>query len=229
MTEAEWLTSEDPTAMLRFLTGSASGRKLRLFATACCRRVQQSGRIWSAFTDPEFYVSALERHADGLCRPDEWTAVVQKMRDDAYEITDRTLDVLEADFCTFLCAITNDAPEAALWAAVNANIVLSSFPRRPEPDEVAGSAESCVQTPILRDIFGNPSRPIAFDSAWRTSTVVALAAQMYENRDFSAMPILADALQDAGCENPAVLDHCRNEKQVHVRGCWVCDTALGRE
>ncbi len=63
--------------------------------------------------------------------------------------------------------------------------------------------------PLLRDIFGNPFRPVTFSPAWRTDTAVAVARQLYESRDFSAMPILADALQDAGCENDDVLNHCR--------------------
>jgi hypothetical protein len=81
---------------------------------------------------------------------------------------------------------------------------------------------------LVRDIFGNPFRPVTFDADWRTSTVVALAKQMYESRDFSAMPILADALQDAGCENDDILKHCRDAKGVHVRGCWVVDLVLGK-
>ena len=64
---------------------------------------------------------------------------------------------------------------------------------------------------ILRDIFGNPFRPVTFAPAWRTDTAVSLARGMYESRDFSAMPILADALQDAGCDNDDVLNHCRGE------------------
>ena len=80
----------------------------------------------------------------------------------------------------------------------------------------------------LRDIFGNPFRPVAFSPAWRTDTALTLARTMYESREFSAMPILADALQDAGCDNTDILDHCRNPKQVHVRGCWVVDLVLGK-
>jgi hypothetical protein len=77
---------------------------------------------------------------------------------------------------------------------------------------------------------GSSRTPSTFTSmppAWRTSTATALAKQMYESRDFSAMPILADALQDAGCTNEDVLNHCRDAKQVHVRGCWVVDLVLG--
>jgi hypothetical protein len=80
---------------------------------------------------------------------------------------------------------------------------------------------------LLRDIFGNPFRPVAIDPAWLTSTVLALARQMYDSRDFSAMPILADALQDAGCDSADLLDHCRSDGP-HVRGCWVVDLVLGR-
>jgi hypothetical protein len=81
---------------------------------------------------------------------------------------------------------------------------------------------------LIEDIFGNPFRPVAFDAEWRTDTAVSLAQGMYDSRDFGAMPILADALQDAGCDNEAVLHHCRDAKQPHVRGCWVTDLVLGK-
>ena len=69
----------------------------------------------------------------------------------------------------------------------------------------------------------------SFDPAWRTSTATALARQMYESRDFGAMPILADALQDAGCDSADVLEHCRDPHATHVRGCWALDLVLGKE
>ena len=81
---------------------------------------------------------------------------------------------------------------------------------------------------LLAEIAGNPFRPVVFDPAWRTSTVVALAQGMYDSRDFSAMPILADALQDAGCEQPEILTHCRDTSATHVRGCWLVDLVLGK-
>jgi hypothetical protein len=73
-----------------------------------------------------------------------------------------------------------------------------------------------------------PNRSVRFSPEWRTSTAVALARQMYDSRDFSAMPILADALQDAGCDSADILDHCRGPGP-HVRGCWVVDLVLGNE
>jgi hypothetical protein len=82
---------------------------------------------------------------------------------------------------------------------------------------------------MLLEVFGNPFRTVAFSPSWRTDTAVTLARQMYASRDFSAMPILADALQDAGCDNDDILSHCRDVVQVHVRGCWVVDVVLAKE
>ena len=84
------------------------------------------------------------------------------------------------------------------------------------------------QADVIRDIFGNPFQPITWHPSWRTSTVVTIAKTMYDSRDFSPMPLLADALQDAGCENEDILNHCRSGGP-HVRGCWVVDLVLGKE
>jgi hypothetical protein len=98
------------------------------------------------------------------------------------------------------------------------------------------AADRDRQTTILRCVFGNPFHPVAFSPEWRTDTALALARTMYVARDFSAMPILADALQDAGCDsddNPLpprggnLLDHCRGPGP-HVRGCWVLDLVPGK-
>jgi hypothetical protein len=81
--------------------------------------------------------------------------------------------------------------------------------------------------PLLRETVGNPFRPVAFDPSWRTPTATQLARQMYESRDFGAMPILADALEDAGCDQPDLLAHLRGDGP-HVRGCWAVDLLLGK-
>ena len=85
------------------------------------------------------------------------------------------------------------------------------------------------QTNSVRDIVGNPFRAVTADPRWLTSDVVALAASIYAERAFDRLPILADALQDAGCENADVLGHCRDPQLTHVRGCWVVDLVLGKE
>ena len=84
---------------------------------------------------------------------------------------------------------------------------------------------------LIREIFGvhrGVKVPPYWQPAWVTETVLSLARQMYESREFSAMPILADALQDAGCDNDDILNHCRGPGS-HVRGCWVVDMVLGKE
>jgi hypothetical protein len=82
---------------------------------------------------------------------------------------------------------------------------------------------------LLKEVAGDPFHPATFSPAWRTDTAVALARQMYDSRDFGAMPILADALQEAGCDCEDVLNHCRDAGATHVRGCWVVDLLLGKE
>jgi len=81
---------------------------------------------------------------------------------------------------------------------------------------------------MLRDIFGNPFRPVAFDPRWQTADVLALARGIYEDRAFDRMTLLADALMDAGCDHDDILGHCRGDGP-HGRGCWVVDLVLGKE
>ncbi len=88
-------------------------------------------------------------------------------------------------------------------------------------------AECLAQAELVRCIVGNPFRPAAFSAAWRTSAVVDLAGGIYADRAFDRLPILADALMDAGCDDADVLAHCRGDGP-HARGCWVVDLALGK-
>lgn len=93
----------------------------------------------------------------------------------------------------------------------------------------AHEAEELSQCDLIREVFG-PLRfvPITVDPRWRTETVVALATGIYAERAFDRMPILADALQEAGCDNTDILSHCQGDGP-HVRGCWVVDLVLGKE
>ncbi len=166
-----------------------------------------------------------ERFADGTATAEEMLAA----HDAAY---------VAVDDCLNISVFSEDQANAAYLAA--AAMVDERLERYdPFPGYAAlhavgyaidGLLADCEpqQAALLRDIFGNPFRSVTLDPAWRTSTVVALAKEMYESRDFSAMPILADALQDAGCDNDDVLNHCRDEKTTHVRGCWVVDLVLGK-
>jgi hypothetical protein len=80
----------------------------------------------------------------------------------------------------------------------------------------------------FRDIFGNPYRPPNLQLSWLTPKVESLAQQIYEQRAYFRMPELADALEQAGCNDRLFLDHCRSMK-VHVKGCWVVDLLLGKD
>lgn len=88
--------------------------------------------------------------------------------------------------------------------------------------------ELVAQAILIRCVFGNPFRLVAFDPHWRSEIVVALATGIYAERAFDRMPILADALEEAGCDDADVLAHCRG-LGPHVRGCWVVDRVLGKE
>jgi hypothetical protein len=84
------------------------------------------------------------------------------------------------------------------------------------------------QAAILRDFIGNPFMPVAFSPTWRTSSVLALCQTIYTSNRFDLMPVLADALSEAGCQDATVLDHARGGGQ-HWRGCWLVDGLLNRE
>jgi hypothetical protein len=89
-------------------------------------------------------------------------------------------------------------------------------------------AERAAHVPLVRDIVGNPFHPSPVDPTWRTEATVGLARFMYEPGDFSPMPVLADALEEAGCSDAVTLAHCR-EPGVHVRGCWLVDEVLEKD
>ncbi len=115
------------------------------------------------------------------------------------------------------------AADALAWEG-NSGIVSRVVRRRIENRRIT---ELNYQAQLTRDIFGNPFRPVAFDPRWRTSDTVGLAQAMYDDRAFDRLPILADALMDAGCEDEQIISHCRSEGP-HVRGCWVVDLVLGK-
>jgi hypothetical protein len=219
MTEKQWLAANDPEPMLTFVERKTSDRKLRLFACACSRL------LWDRLDHPlRQCVLAAERLADGEVSA-EYAKQLLREWEDAYGSSYEGSCVLEA-------FEKDDEPHTGVDVAIQSSIYASHalapsglFSNDPEPWFRTRRA----QTHIVRDIFGNPFRPITFSPEWRTDTAVALARQMYESRDFSAMPILADALQDAGCDNDDILSHCRDTKQPHVRGCWVVDLVLGKE
>jgi hypothetical protein len=233
MAEAQWLACANSTEALGVLGRKASERKLRLFGCACCRT---AGLLADALG--RRVVETAERYADG-CAPAGELAAAGAEADAAAAAHDaagtggaRLAEVARAAGA----AAHADALEAARgpsWHIARAEIWRRfSFQTRERWRCIEGKfqlAERRRQMVPLRCIFGNPFRPVKFDKNWGTDTAFALARQLYESRDFSAMPILADALQDAGCDSEDVLNHCRDANATHVRGCWVVDLVLGKE
>jgi hypothetical protein len=217
MTEVEWRACELPWEALPAVADRMTARKLRLFACACCRRVAHLAR------DPRYEaaVEVLERFADGLVRDSARIRAAKLDLDDSGLKPNVVACLLSELRRAAAKTVTRDARDLGQSAAA---AVSYTDARR---FQALKRGEAGRQ--LLRDIAGNPFRLVAFSPARRTDTALALARQMYGSRDFSAMPILADALQDAGCDTEEVLSHCRDPEQVHVRGCWVVDLVLGRE
>jgi hypothetical protein len=113
---------------------------------------------------------------------------------------------------------------AASYAA--RGLARTAGPRDSPGWDAARDAEQVAQGELLQDILGPASRP-AIDPRWLTSTVVTLARTIYDDRAFDRLPVLADALEEAGCDDPDILSHCRGGGH-HVRGCWVVDLVLGK-
>ena len=228
MSEEKWLDKEiDPYWLIGELRGTSlprtkvGRRKLRLFACGCCRL------IWSNLSDARLRaaVNVAEQFADGNGTATELKAAgAAAHKTIAKNSRGFGEDDPNAQLHTAVEMATSATTAKPLSAALG--MVMFPFPLagyRGPPEE----ANSLI-CDLLRDIFGNPFRSVSFSPSWRTDTTRSLARTMYDAREFSAMPILADALQDAGCDSADVLDHCRDPKQVHVRGCWVVDLVLGK-
>jgi hypothetical protein len=218
--KARWQSSADLDAMLAHIRGRISDRKLRLFACACIRQgwevlEGESGRA---------AVEAAEAYADG----GQTKAGLKRVRQAVTAHKDAMNrqrggvwvhdPVRHAEYC--LCeAAKRAASEGNLWNAIRqARLTLHYTHLRDREAELPA---------LLREIVGDPFRPVAVEPGWQRSTVLGLARGIYEERAFERLPILADALQDAGCEDAGVLAHCRSAAP-HVRGCWVVDLLLGR-
>jgi hypothetical protein len=208
MTEAEWRACLDPEKMLAFLGDRASARKLRLFAVACCRR------IWPRLPGPDWRraVEVCERFADGQAGVAEWVTIGADLAQKGSN-TPAGAAVSEAIALELSTYAVSNIVRWASWAAPT---------RRAD--------ELLAQSHLVRDVFGDPFRGVTFSPgrlAPDGGTVRKLAQAMYGERRFEGLPVLADALEDAGCADEAVLSHCRGGGE-HVRGCWVVDILLGK-
>lgn len=206
MTEKEWLTCP-PHVMLNYLIleGRISERKLRFFACACCRR------FWGFLSNQvsREAVEAAELYADG-------------------KLDKRILhDVNRAAWETARFTRSPSA-EAFIAAAYSSDNLV-------RPSTIASILN--INRTVLRKLCLELSGPLPFRAirmvpsvlSWNDATVVHIAQTIYEAQSFELMPILADALEEAGCDNEEILNHCRHQDPLHTRGCWVIDMLLGKE
>jgi hypothetical protein len=240
VTEAEWVACADPARMLAYLAASASGRKTRLFATACCRR------NWHLL-DPEFSrpaVEVIEQYADGLATDRDLANVHLAARQRGRE-TERRMGSRPSPEADLAYRRSQQFHLVGYAAQANGDLgmvlIYTTQCRlrgvvgyRPVIDREAHDQwhrlvgrDKADLADLVRDVFANPFRPVVVDPGWRTADVLAVARGIYEERAFDRLPLLADALMDAGCADEDVLGHCRSTGP-HVRGCWVVDLVLGR-
>lgn len=230
MTEEEWLKATDPALMLEFLKGKASNRKLRLFAVACRRRISRSLtgiKLLSAIDTAELFADDVWAGAD-LRDAEEITDEIAWQHETALReaaiLAVRTNTPVDGDDPTIVAS----AAAARAVGHTVANLVRASEAATEAAYSSLETIERTVQASLVRDVFGDPFRPVTLKSDWHTSTVLALANGVYSEKAFDRMPILADALQDAGCDNEDVINHCRDPQGVHARGCWVVDLLTKR-
>jgi hypothetical protein len=244
MTEQQWLDCNDPEPMLEFLEtiGTASDRKLRLFVLACCQRIIEllaNERCHRA-------LEIAEQCAEGVLSLEESYALGKELELFwNYDLAERLME--ETGYLLEACRTALGAvglihgwldPIQASRIARNAStaVVLQIAPHLSDSEEASfevaaipfRARENSAQAALLRDIFGNPCRPVSVNPSWLTTSAVSVAKSIYDDRAFDGLPILADALEDAGCTDPDILGHCRGPGP-HVRGCWVVDCVLGKE
>jgi hypothetical protein len=298
MTEAEWLSCENPGRMLDWLDRPAHERKLRLFACACARLLlpplhpgEEAGPMSPEEIDGRmgpgdlgrvvakagrWAVEVSEAFADGAGTEEELAEAFNVLPVGTY-FTDYPGDgefaseeeILEAAAAQLAYST---AAQTARWAAGSACQVLEELAAQrasfrleaPEAGErayhdaltagassheawlaseeaqfgparaagkdarAAADAELCR---LLREFFGDPFRPApAIDPewlAWDHGLAARLARAIYDEHRFDELPVLADALEEAGCADAALLSHLRGPGP-HARGCWALDLILGK-
>jgi hypothetical protein len=232
--KAAWFEATSPAPMLAHLKAKATDRKLLLYAAACCRQA------WHFVSDARLarLLATVEKAADKPLAERSRAAAQER----CFTVADSDLDDMQQCLGYELWHALKQPDERAVasigeWAAA----AYGYAARGPESNSAASrrgtdrkfqrgkSAERARQVPLVRELFGDPFARAKMDPAWRTDTALAVARRAYDSRDFAALPILADALQDAGCEHEPLLNHLRDTSAPHYRGCWALDWVLGKE
>jgi hypothetical protein len=228
MTEQEWLRCANPYWMLQFLQGEDAVTRLRrwrgdrVLQPASLRKVvlfnSAYGRRWwdRMKAGAREYLIAQERFADGEID-------AQSLRSSAESLAAAVPAYAEARRYAEAVEYPDRRGDYQGYSAPDWHILF-----RPSDILISAAVEVAKQVSLLRDIFGNPFRPVTIDPSWLTPTVISLAQAIYNDQAFDRLPILADALEDAGCDQAELLAHCRGPGP-HVRGCFVVDALLAKE
>lgn len=225
MTEQEWLESADPFSMLEYVRGTASDRKLRLIAVASCRRAKEFTEHWY-----QELADIAEAFAEGRATVEEMRAVYAQHRpSNDYPDRNAFYDTAGFDLAEKIPCLVEDLAD---WIGSCKADAENTSEVWEEGKHAAFDRELAITAGQVREIIGNPFQPVSINSAWQTPAVVALAHAAYESGVMPAgtlepvrLAVLADALEEAGCDNADILKHCR-EPREHVRGCWVVDLLL---
>jgi hypothetical protein len=205
MDEARWVRCTDPEPMLAFLQDKVTERLLRRFSIACHRRL-----IPITSAEEQAWFDEAERITDGTGGGDAGRSVAG------------------GDFTFESFSMGGGEPTNLIrWPP---GFYVQAVTNREGLARISTRAERAAQCHLLRDIVGNPFRPAAFDTAWLLADdgrVPRIARAIYEEERFDGLPVLADALLDAGCDDEAIVAHLR-EPGPDVRGCWALDLCLGR-
>jgi hypothetical protein len=246
---------QKPQTMLEWLRDNrkASERKLRLFGYACVRRIWRllaDKNLWRAIeaserhadgfaSNHELGVAVSAAHRVRRKGDDGWRA--------AYDVACYHPGMAYMNASSAVLYVSSAVGRTAVPSVPPSHIsyfdgdrlVSEEVPMNPlrAARNAAIDDEETTQTSLLRDVFGPlPFREIHIDPAWLSwndGTVRQLAATIYEEPslpdgtlDNARLAVLTDALEEAGCSNAELLNHCRLPR-VHVRGCWVVDLWLG--
>jgi hypothetical protein len=236
MNEEEWLTSDDPVALLIWANGQLSARKQKLFEVSSARLIQEVRRDETLTQTLDF----LELMTDNLpvdeLSFDRLGWAVLQLSQTARQESLRVFQLLGPNAVESRCAMAWDVATSRVhnaafgmeWSYWFEELQAHGPPQTyTDYSNRQYVATYSVCLPLLRCIAGNPFRPVTVNREWFTSTVVDLARGIYNERAFDRLPILADALQDASCDNDDILTHCRGPGP-HARGCWVVDLVLGK-
>jgi hypothetical protein len=234
MNESSWLACTNPQLMLEYLRGKASERKLRLFGSAVCRLV------WHLFTDEQARkaIEVVERYADGLASDSELDAATKGAslaRDLAYGSAGNALrrHRTRAGRCTSWAAhaLACLPPSKSDVYEVTWENVREAIAYALEAEKGRIRKHSRLAANLCRDLFGNPFHPVAVAPSWlvaNDAAVIKVAGSLYEEMDSNKFLVLADALEEAGCDCADLLAHCHS-REPHARGCWLVDLLLGKK